>query len=86
MFGWVEAGKRRFFVLLVAMITVEVVVVVLLVRSEHDRFPPLPDNRLRSTSVPRRLTDATQTSHEHRRGRVVKQNVVDRVSMESIPR
>jgi len=42
MFGWVDVGKRRFFALLWVMIAVEVAVVVLLVRLEHDRFPPLP--------------------------------------------
>ena len=42
MLGWVDVGKRRFFALLWVMIAVEVAVVVLLVRLEHDRFPPLP--------------------------------------------
>jgi len=42
MFGWVDAGKRKFFALLVVLIVVEVVVVVLIARAEHARFPPLP--------------------------------------------
>jgi len=57
MFGWVDAGKRKFFALLVVLIVVEVVVVVLLARAEHDRFPPLPGKervgKLRLVLVPR---------------------------------
>jgi len=59
MFGWVDTGKRKFFVLLVVLIVVEVVVVVLIARAEHDRFPPLAGKdrighgRLRSVLIPR---------------------------------
>jgi len=44
-FGWVDAGKRKFFAVLLLLIVVEVVVVVLIARAEHDRFPPLPPTR-----------------------------------------
>jgi len=47
MFGWVDAGKRKFFALLVVLIVVEVVVVVLVARAEHDRFPPVPSGNER---------------------------------------
>jgi len=45
MFGWVDAGKRKFFAVLLALVVVEVVVVLLIARAEHDRFPPLPSSR-----------------------------------------
>ena len=48
MFGWVDVSKRKFFALLVFLIVVEVFVVVLIARTEHDRFPPLPGNNERT--------------------------------------
>lgn len=61
MFGWVDVGKRKFFALLMVMIAVEVVVVVLLVRTEHNRFPPLqPGGKERS-----RLGDLRSTLLPH---------------------
>jgi len=42
MFGWVDVGKRKFFALLMLLIAVEVILVVLIARAEHHRFPPVP--------------------------------------------
>lgn len=59
MFGWVDAGKRKFFALVLLLIVVEIILVVLMARDEHARFPPVPgDNerlrvgKLRSVSTP----------------------------------
>jgi len=42
MCSWVDVAKRKFFAALLLLIVVEVFVVVLIARSEHDRFPPVP--------------------------------------------
>lgn len=67
MIGWVAPEKRQFFFIVVAVLCVEVILIVLITRAEHERFAALDAEVLAELGVDRDLPPMMQAqAYEYR--------------------